>query len=764
MPTIVVNTAADTIAADGKTSLREAVAQAAGMTGNVDIVFDTATFYNSETFAVTAIQLTQTLIIAANVTIDGSLFYAGSARSVKISGAALPTNAVTVEAGATATLRDLTIEGSSGNIIEGSNGAEGSPGENGVDGEGIPNGLPFLPSPTAGTDGTSGTHGTDAGDAPNDAGKGLDAVGGIVNRGTLTLERVDIRNFRVEGGTGGVGGEGGKGGAGGNGEAGSPDAGPDQSGGNGGNGGNSGDGARGGDGGVAAAAIYNSGTLTLRDTMLSGVNAKGGHGGQGGDGARGGHGGSYGISNFDAVSKGGNGGNGGDGGNGGNGGSAAALFNGGTLIIEGRQAAVQGAVYTAGFGGTGGDLGEFGVQGGAYASSSPNPPQVGLNGLPGVDGSTGGNGATGDFVGANVTTGASFIVDSAREVISEKANADGRLVYFNVRLLGGSASAAESVKWEIVPGKGFTNADFELITATSGTLTFEGSITDKLFGYRVAKDGKSEGIESFTVKLSDPSGGVLGWSKSVTVYITDGDEEGNAPTSIKLSDTSLNENSKNNTRLGSLSTTDGDKGDQFTYELINTASGRYKLSGNTIKVADSTRLDYEQAKSHTITVRSTDLFGNSIDKKIKITLADVDGEKINGNSSSNKLYGGDGRDTITGAGGNDTLKGGADSDRFVFDRALDAATNVDHLADFKHDTDKIVLDKDIFTKLSGSTLKAAAFHTGATSHDASDRILYQKSTGKLFYDADGDKPGAVPILFAILDTRPTLDAGDFLIV
>ena len=765
MPVIVVNTAADTVEADGKTSLREAVQQAASMSGHVDIVFDVATFYNVGTNSVAAIQLSQTLTIGAgDITIDGSLLYPGAFYSVKISGATLPTNAVTVEAGARVTLRDLVVQGSTGNLIEGLYGTDGSNGANGVAGEGIPNGLPTMPSPTPSTDGTSGTHGTDAGNAPNDAGKGQLGVGGIVNRGTLVLERVDVRNFKVEGGNGGLGGEGGKGGAGGNGEAGSSLGGEHASGGNGGNGGNSGDGARGGDGGDAVAGIYNVGHLTLRDTALSGLIATGGDGGNGGDGERGGHGGTYGMSNFDTVAKGGNGGNGGDGGAGGGGGAAAALFNAGTLVIEGKQSNVQAGSLTGGLGGLGGDYGEFGVAGGAYASSSPNPPQVGLDGLAGVKGGDGSVGSAGQFLGATVATGATFIVSTAQTVISESADETGRLTYFSIRLLGGSSSVTETVKWEIVPGAGFTNADFELITQSSGTLSFGDSTTDYLFGYRVAADSKAEGIESFTVKLSDPTGAVLGWSKSVTVYITDGGLAGKAPTAIKLSDTSLKENSKTNFTLGTLTTTDGDKGDKFTYELLNNAGGRYKLSGNTITVANGLLLDYEQAKSHTITVRSTDLFGNSIDKTITIALENVDPETLKGNSAANKLFGGAGKDTINGGLGNDTLKGGGAADRFVFDTKLNATTNVDHITDFKPGTDKIVLDNAIFTKLTGTTLATGAFHTAMTAHDTSDRILYHKSSGKLLYDADGIKTASAPVLFAIIDNHVTLTAADFLIV
>ncbi len=394
-----------------------------------------------------------------------------------------------------------------------------------------------------------------------------------------------------------------------------------------------------------------------------------------------------------------------------------------------------------------------------------NDPHHGHDGqFAGVKGQVGAKGGTSDFIGASTATGTTFSLSASQEVVSETGTNLERIVYFNIGVLG-SNTGAHSVKWTYVPGDKVTAADFDYLAATSGTISFSGGQTGKGFAIQVKNDGKSEGIESITVKLSTPTGGVLGWSKEVTVYIVDGSTEGKAPTSIKLSDTSLNENSKNNTKLGALSTTDGDKGDKFTYELLDSAGGRYKLVGNVIKVADSTKLDYEQAHSHTIKVRSTDLFGNSVDKKIKITLTDVDSEKLKGNASDNKLFGGDGKDTIAGAAGNDTLKGGVAADRFVFDSALNATTNVDHITDFKPGTDELALDNAIFTKLSGSTLSAAAFYKGIAAHDGSDRIIYDKAQGKLFYDADGNKSGgADPILFAVLDTHPTLGVSDFLIV
>ena len=49
----------------------------------------------------------------------------------------------------------------------------------------------------------------------------------------------------------------------------------------------------------------------------------------------------------------------------------------------------------------------------------------------------------------------------------------------------------------------------------------------------------------------------------------------------------------------------------------------------------------------------------------------------------------------------------------------------------------------MFTKIGKGTeaqpgkLKKAMFWTGKAAHDASDRIIYDKASGALYYDADG---------------------------
>ncbi|MBI1732609.1 MAG: calcium-binding protein [Gammaproteobacteria bacterium] len=137
---------------------------------------------------------------------------------------------------------------------------------------------------------------------------------------------------------------------------------------------------------------------------------------------------------------------------------------------------------------------------------------------------------------------------------------------------------------------------------------------------------------------------------------------------------------------------------------------------------------------------------------------------LSGNKGDNALFGGSGDDVLAGGLGNDDLAGGDGNDTFRFDAALDAATNVDVIQDFVTGTDTIVLDGLIFTALEPGELAAGAFVSGAgvVAADADDRILYDTSTGELFYDADGSGAGAA-VLFAQLSGAVALAASDFLV-
>ena len=137
-----------------------------------------------------------------------------------------------------------------------------------------------------------------------------------------------------------------------------------------------------------------------------------------------------------------------------------------------------------------------------------------------------------------------------------------------------------------------------------------------------------------------------------------------------------------------------------------------------------------------------------------------------GNAAANTLNGGAGDDTLAGGAGNDSLIGGLGGDLFRFDAVLNASTNRDTISDFGVGDDRIVLLQSVFSALAERALPEEAFWasaTGTAAHDADDRLVYNTSTGALYYDPDGID-GAAAVQFATLTGVPVLTAADFLVV
>ncbi len=179
------------------------------------------------------------------------------------------------------------------------------------------------------------------------------------------------------------------------------------------------------------------------------------------------------------------------------------------------------------------------------------------------------------------------------------------------------------------------------------------------------------------------------------------------PTDIILSNNNIVENSETGTVIGELTTTDSDRLDSHTYSLDDDVGGRFIIEGNQLKVADGSKLDFEAATSHAVTVRTTDSGepGQSFSEKFSIKVIDVRddwvksttnhrlgatkknlnligsdaingvgnslGNDIRGNSAKNRIWGKEGNDILTGNGGNDTLIGGAGSDRLIGNQGND---------------------------------------------------------------------------------------------
>jgi hypothetical protein len=244
--------------------------------------------------------------------------------------------------------------------------------------------------------------------------------------------------------------------------------------------------------------------------------------------------------------------------------------------------------------------------------------------------------------------------------------------------------------------------------------------------------------------------------------------------------------------LPKASFTDGDRGDLLTYSstnlpswlAINLATGR--ITGT----PDFTAAD---SSSLTVTIRATDRAGLFDTEDLRINL--INTPTITGTAAANTLTGGNGADTIrAGAGddvltggagndilwgelgndtllggigldtligglGNDILTGGEGNDFFLFNTAI-GAQNIDTITDFMSG-DQIQLSKAIFKTLTNGAVTEAQFYLGTAAHDATDRIIYDQSTGVLLYDADGTGvKAAVQIAIIGSTEHPALQATD----
>ena len=182
-----------------------------------------------------------------------------------------------------------------------------------------------------------------------------------------------------------------------------------------------------------------------------------------------------------------------------------------------------------------------------------------------------------------------------------------------------------------------------------------------------------------------------------------------------------------------------------------------------------------------------DTGGSGLDSltSIESLVGSAYGDTLSGSGAANRLEGGTGADSLVGGGGadcllggvgNDSLAGGAGLDQltggagrdvFRFDTAPSTTGNRDTLVDFNVADDTIQLENAIFTALGATgTLAAGLLRAGAgvqTAGDANDFLLYNTTTGALFYDADGSGTGKAPIQLATLTGVPGLTNLDFVI-
>ncbi|WP_445630825.1 beta strand repeat-containing protein [Nostoc sp. DSM 114167] len=152
-----------------------------------------------------------------------------------------------------------------------------------------------------------------------------------------------------------------------------------------------------------------------------------------------------------------------------------------------------------------------------------------------------------------------------------------------------------------------------------------------------------------------------------------------------------------------------------------------------------------------------------------------------GNTGANTLSGGDGNDNLFGGSGNDSLLGGVGNDSLFGGIGKDTLTGgagqdslyltdtrtggYDTITDFTVGDDTIFISKAEFglTQSQDTTLDSGLFRLGTIATAASDRFIYNQSTGNLFFDKDG-LGGTAQVQIAQLSNHAQLSSANITVI
>ncbi|MDB5391851.1 MAG: cya 3, partial [Planctomycetaceae bacterium] len=167
--------------------------------------------------------------------------------------------------------------------------------------------------------------------------------------------------------------------------------------------------------------------------------------------------------------------------------------------------------------------------------------------------------------------------------------------------------AGDTFTYALVPSSGSAdNARFRIVGGvlqTNAVLNFEAQAT-------------------YSIRVRTTDAGGLTFEKSLTITATNVNE---TPVDLQLSSSTLPEEQPVGTVIGTLSTTDPDVGDTFTYSLVigtgSSDNALFQITGNTLQT--NAILNFETQQTYSIRIRTTDAGGLMTEKTFVITVSNV---------------------------------------------------------------------------------------------------------------------------------------------
>jgi Ca2+-binding RTX toxin-like protein len=138
------------------------------------------------------------------------------------------------------------------------------------------------------------------------------------------------------------------------------------------------------------------------------------------------------------------------------------------------------------------------------------------------------------------------------------------------------------------------------------------------------------------------------------------------------------------------------------------------------------------------------------------TLSAGDGnDTLDGGVGNDRLQGGNGNDRLMATSGADQVWGGTGADRFVLSKSNATSIIISDFSPTEGDTIQIGPDNSAIQLTNAQFLAGAGARTATTT---SQRVIYNTTTGQLFYDADGSGTQFAPVLVATLTNKAALRA------
>ena len=160
------------------------------------------------------------------------------------------------------------------------------------------------------------------------------------------------------------------------------------------------------------------------------------------------------------------------------------------------------------------------------------------------------------------------------------------------------------------------------VVSTSGATVSPSTVKSSGASTAVATAG-SFALSVTTATVDGKSAFCVGEDSAGNLGSTTNGSFGSAPTDVSLSSSTIAENSALGTEVGTLTTTDVDAGDTFTYSITTQdVSAAFQIAGDKLQVGSGT-VDFEATPTLSVTVRTTDSGGLTFDKALTVTVTGV---------------------------------------------------------------------------------------------------------------------------------------------